>query len=149
MSLSRVFSGISIIVLLILLVGVRLFEIELFNDPLYGYFHSDFQLFNVPIIVKWEVVSVTSLRFLFNMVLSLWILWFVYKNENYINAALWVYLFAFVILMVMFYLLLEADSNFTKMFLFYVRRFLIQPILLFVLTAGFYFIKTKGGSNLA
>ncbi|GAL01029.1 hypothetical protein JCM19314_2229 [Nonlabens ulvanivorans] len=78
------------------------------------------------------------------MVLSLWIIWFLYKRESYIHAALWVYLFAYIILIVAFTLLIDADSSFMKMALFYIRRFLIQPILLFILVAGFYFLKTKG-----
>ncbi|GAL74771.1 hypothetical protein JCM19275_3626 [Nonlabens ulvanivorans] len=54
------------------------------------------------------------------------------------------YLFAYIILIVAFTLLIDADSSFMKMALFYIRRFLIQPILLFILVAGFYFLKTKG-----
>jgi len=143
MTLSRFFSFIIIAVLLLLLVCVRLFEVEIFSDPLYSYFHSNFQLNSLPNLIKWEVIAGTSLRYLINMTLSLWLLWFLYKKENYVKAALWVYLFAYLILIVLFTLLLEADSNFMKMALFYVRRFLIQPLLLFVLVAGFYFLKTK------
>ncbi|GAK90039.1 hypothetical protein JCM19297_661 [Nonlabens ulvanivorans] len=144
MIFSRLFSSVVIIFLIVSLVLIRLYEVPLFNDPLYDYFHSDFQLFAIPKLSFWNVIAGTSLRYLLNMVLSLWIIWFLYKRESYIHAALWVYLFAYIILMGAFTLLLDADSNFVKMALFYTRRFLIQPILLFIMVAGFYFLKTKG-----
>ncbi|MBF4985805.1 exosortase F system-associated protein [Nonlabens mediterrranea] len=144
MTISKLVSSTVIIILLVLLVLVRLFEIPLFNDPLYAYFHSDFQLYDLPDIDLWSVIASTSLRFLLNMVLSIWILWFLYKRESYIRASLWVYLFAFILLLIAFILLIDADSNFMKMALFYARRFLIQPILLFILVPGFYFLKNKG-----
>lgn len=146
MLLNKLTSVFAVILLVIFLIAVRLFEVQLFQDPLHVYFHSTFHLYDLPEVQKWSVLASTSLRFLFNMVLSLWILWFLFKTESFIKAALWVYLFAFLILLFLFFLLLEADTSFLKMALFYIRRFLIQPILLFVMVAGFYFLKTKGNS---
>jgi exosortase F-associated protein len=125
------------------LVAVRGFEDLFFPDPLKVYFHSDFQLRPVPPVSMLEQIVVTSLRFLANMILSLWIVWYLYKKKAYVNASLWVYLFAYLLLMVAFCLLLTADSDLGKMGLFYVRRFLIHPLLLFVLVAGFYFLQHK------
>lgn len=142
--MNRVFSFMIITVLLVLIVCVRFFEVELFNDPLNNYFHSNFQKHPVPTMNYLQLIAGTSLRYLLNMVISIWLLWYLYKKETYINAALWVYLFAFGILMIAFVFLLNADSNFLKMALFYVRRFLIHPILLFILVAGFYFLRVKG-----
>ena len=105
--------------------------------------HSDFQKHPVPALNYIHVIAGTSLRYLFNMVISLWLLWYLYKKEMFIKAALWVYLFAFVILITAFIFLLHADSDLLKMALFYVRRFLIHPILLFIMVAGFYFLNEK------
>ncbi len=143
MTLSRLFSAVGVGIFIVLMVCVRIFEVELFHDPLYYYFHSNFQLYDLPNLSNWKIVAGTSLRYLFNMVLSLWIIWFLYKKKSFIDAALWVYLFAYVVLMITFLFLLEANSDFMKMALFYVRRFLTQPILLLVLVAGFYFLKAK------
>lgn len=144
MTINRFFSFIIITVLLVLIVCVRFFEVELFNDPLNNFFHSNFQKYPVPTMNYLQLIAGTSLRYLLNMVISIWLLWYLYKKETYINAALWVYLFAFGILMTAFVFLSNADSDFLKMALFYVRRFLIHPILLFILVAGFYFLRIKG-----
>lgn len=144
MTIQRVFSVIMIVVLLLGIIGVRYFEVALFQDELNDYFHSDFQNIPIPDIALWETVASTSLRFLMNTVLSLWILWFLYKRETYVKASLWVYLFAYIILISSFVVLIQLDAQWVKMALFYVRRFLIHPLLLFILVAGCYFLKTKG-----
>lgn len=143
MTVQRVFSSVATVLLIIGIVLIRYFEVPLFQDSLNDYFHSDFQNIPIPDIGLWETVVSTSLRFLMNMVLSLWILWFLYKSEDYINASLWVYLFAFIILIIAFIALMQLNGQWVKMALFYVRRFLIHPLLLFILVAGCYFLKTR------
>lgn len=143
MTIQRIISTIMILILIVGLVAVRAFEDYLFLDPLKTYFQSDFQLRQVPQVNLIEQIGLTSLRFFINMILSLWILWFLYKRESYVNASLWVYLFSFLLLTLSFAFLLFASSDLGKMGLFYVRRFLIHPLILFVLVAGFYFLKQK------
>jgi exosortase F-associated protein len=143
MTIYRLFSFVMVLLLIAGLVAVRGFEDLLFSDPLKLYFQADFQLKPVPALDVFQQIAGTSLRFLVNMVLSLWIIWFLYKKMDYIKASLWVYLFAYLLLMIAFYFLLDASSDLGKMGLFYVRRFLIHPLLLFVLVAGFYFLKQK------
>jgi exosortase F-associated protein len=146
MRLQRLVSAFVILLLIAGLIAVRAFEDVLFLDPLKAYFHVDFQLRDIPDVNLLKQIAITSLRFLINTILSLCILWFLYKKASYIKASLWVYLFAFVLLTVAFGFLLEANSDLGKMGLFYVRRFLIHPLLLFVLVAGFYFLKQKNKS---
>ncbi len=143
MRLKRIISAIVILILIAGLVAVRAYEDVMFLDPLKAYFHADFQLRDIPDVDLINQIAITSLRFLMNTILSLGVLWFLYKKGSYIKASLWVYLFAFILLTVAFGFLLEANSDLGKMGLFYVRRFLIHPLLLFVLVAGFYFLMQK------
>ena len=145
MNASRIISAIAIFLLIIGLVLVRGFEVRLFQDPLQTYFESGFQNYPIPAVNLLKQLGLTSLRFLMNTVLSLWILWFLYKRESYINASLWVYLIAYVALGTIFIAALHSSGDLAKMILFYARRFLIHPLLLFVLIAGFYFfLRSKG-----
>ncbi len=143
MTVSRLISFIKIAALLAGLVCVRAFEVALFQDPLQSYFLGDFQKYAFPEVSIFKLIALTSFRFLINTVLSLWILWFLYKKKRFLNAALWVYLFAFVILMTLFVILFQTSGDLGKMAFFYTRRFLIHPVILFVLVAGFYFLKDK------
>jgi exosortase F-associated protein len=79
-----------------------------------------------------------------NSAISIGILYFLYKKRPYIKASLWIYAFALAILSPLFIILLQYESDFAKRALFYIRRFMIHPILLFVLVAGFYFLEQKG-----
>ncbi len=147
MTISRLVSFVMIIILVVGLVCVRAFEVALFQDPLQSYFLGDFQKYAFPEISIFKLIALTSFRYLINTVISLWILWFLYKKNRFINAALWVYLFAFVILMSLFVILFQTSGDLGKMAFFYTRRFLIHPVILFVLVAGFYFLKSKKRLN--
>lgn len=133
-----------IILALVGLVCVRIFENFLFNDPLLSYFKSNFQTYELPDFKSLSYMVSIIFRYSLNLALSLVIIWFLYNKREFIKAALWVYLFAFIILSVAFLILSNLDYEWVKMGLFYTRRFLIHPILLFILVPGFYFIsKTK------
>ena len=137
----------SIFIIILALVGlvcVRIFENVLFNDPFISYFKSNFQTYELPDFKSLSYMVSIIFRYSLNLALSLVIIWFLYKKREFIKAALWVYLFAFIILSVAFLILSNLDYEWVKMGLFYTRRFLIHPILLFILVPGFYFIsKTK------
>ena len=143
MTIHRLLSWVAIVLLVLLLVGVRFFETTLFAEPLYDYFHADFHLLALPTGKAGVILAITTLRYLVNTVLSLGILWFIYKKRAFIIASLWVYLFAFVILLITMAMCLFSDGESAKMILFYARRFLIHPILLFILVAGFYYLRNK------
>jgi len=130
-------------VMIALLVAVRFFEEIIFYDPLNDYFHGDFQALPLPVMDLTLLMFSNSLRYLINGVLSIGILWMLFKSAAYIKAGLWVYLFAFLLLNVLFLMVLQWETDLSKMILFYTRRFILHPILLFVLIAGGYFLHTK------
>lgn len=129
--------------LLLLLAAMRFYEQALFNDPLHIYFHSDFQNLQVPRDAVFRILAITSLRFLVSSAISVVILHLVFNKMQLLKASLWVYLFSFMILMLGFTLALTVDFSFSKTMLFYCRRFLIHPLLLFIMLAGFYYLKDK------
>lgn len=133
------------VIALFALVAVRVFENTLFYDPLIEYFKSSFQTAPFPELDKTKYFFSIVFRFVLNMMFSTIIIGLVYKNKEYIKASLWVHLIALIILIIIFYTTISFDDEWAKMATFYIRRFLIHPILLFILLPGFYFIsKTKG-----
>jgi exosortase F-associated protein len=142
--LHRITSIFFIMISLVALVCVRIFEKHLFYDPFIDYFKSDFQLLSLPKFDAFFYIISTCFRYGINLFFTAVIIWFMYKSSEFIKATLWVYLLAFLILFGSFFVLASFDYQWVKMCLFYVRRFLIHPILLFILVPGFYFIsKTK------
>lgn len=128
-------------ILIFLLASVRFFQDHVFYDPLDQYFHSDYQSTPIPQLDIAKLLLSNALRYLINSGLGIAVLWILFKSRSYLNASLWVYLFAFVILNVLFFIALQFDTDLSKMALFYIRRFMIHPLLLFVLVAGGYYLK--------
>ena len=124
---------------LILLVSVRLFEEVLFHDPLVDFFRSNFTQAEPPVLEKWKLMSLTSARFIINTLLSLIILYLAFSKKSILKFSGLFYAGSFIILIGVFYYLLSPLKAENYMFLFYVRRFLIQPLFLILLLPAFYY----------
>lgn len=127
-----------VILLVILLICVRMFETDLFYDPLLLFFTSDFALLPLPDVNDWKLLGSTALRFLVNTGISLVILWVVFRSKEMIKVSVLLYSVFFVILMALFFILLQRDAVGDHLALFYTRRFLIQPLFLLILLPAFY-----------
>ena len=129
------------IVLVLLLAGVRAFESQLFYDPFLVYFKKDYLESPLPEYNPLMLFFGLLFRFFLNSILSLGILYTIFRDREMIQFASVLYFFFFVILMVVFFcfLFLYADRN--NMMLFYIRRFLIQPIFVILFIPAFYYQK--------
>ncbi len=137
--MSKAVKTIILTVLGLFLVLIRMFENELFYDPLLSFFKLDYNNNPLPEFNSIKLLGNVALRFWLNSIISLLILWVAFKDKGILKLSGFLYVVFFVILMIAFsYFLFYSD---TKSFLplFYVRRFLIQPILLLVLLPAFYF----------
>jgi exosortase F-associated protein len=121
------------------LVMVRAFESELFYDPLLQFFKSDYQSGRLPGLNTGLLLVNTGLRFWLNGVLSILLIWLLFKDRSVVRLSFYLHLGLFLIGLVLFYALLTNPLSDSFFGLFYVRRFLIQPLLLLVLIPAFYF----------
>ncbi len=125
-----------------LLVLVRLFEAELFYDPLLYFFKQDYLNQKVPDVVFGKLMLHTAFRFGINTLISLAILYVAFKDKGIVKFSAVLYLIAFVVLFSwMAWLVANATSESNYNILFYVRRFLIQPIIVLLLLPAFYYHK--------
>jgi exosortase F-associated protein len=138
--LNKTISVVLIALSLLGLASVRLLENDLFYDPFIDYFKSNFQLQSLPELHKGLYLISTVSRYLINLLFTVFTIWLLYRSKEFVKATLWVHLFSFIILIAAFFILVALDDEWVKMTLFYIRRFLIHPILLFILVPGFYFI---------
>lgn len=124
-----------------LLVIVRAFEGELFYDPLIRFFKVDHSTEMLPHFDMLKLVMNVALRFFINTAISLLILWFLFTKKEIIKVSALLYLAVFVVLLIAFSVLILSKEMGGHLALFYVRRFLIQPIFLLLLIPAFYFQK--------
>jgi len=125
-----------IIFLLGLLIGVRMVE-HLFYDPLNTYFENDYLHVTLPEINYIKLIMNMILRFSINSGISILIIWLLFNNTSYLQFSLKFYTIILLILLPTFFILL-LNSHF-YLPTFYVRRFLIQPLFVFLLIPAFHF----------
>jgi len=138
--------GIQIVALILLsiaLIAVRMFAERLFYDPLILFFKTSHTVEALPPLEMSALLLNITMRYGLNMLLSLGILWFVFKNKEVLKISLVIYSVLFVLLLGSFYYFLNTSEAGQHLGLFYVRRFLIQPLLLLLLLPAFYFQKVN------
>ncbi|EGV43546.1 exosortase F system-associated protein [Bizionia argentinensis JUB59] len=137
----KVVSYISIVLLILLLVLIRFFENELFYDPYLAFFENDYLYIDSPRREVFKLTAFTSLRYLLNTILSLGVLFALFKDVSLIKFSGIIYGFAFIVL-IFFFLYFVINPNQDDYYLFFnIRRFLIQPLLLLLLIPAFYYHK--------
>ncbi len=132
-----------LIVLFGLLILIRVFEDDLFYDPYLTFFQNDYLYIDSPRREIFKVTMFTTFRYILNTVISLGILYVVFKDKSIIKFSVFIYTLAFVALMII-YLYFVINPRQEDYYLFFnVRRFIIQPIILMLLLPAFYYNKLK------
>ena len=89
-------------ILFLLLVLIRYFEDSLFYDPYLQFFKNDYLYIDSPRRETLKLTVFTSLRYGLNTIISLAIIYNVFKSKGMIKFALIVYLIAYVFLIAAF-----------------------------------------------
>lgn len=133
-----------IIVLATLLVLIRAYEDTLFYDPLLDFFKIDYKTQPLPDMDVFALQTGIVFRFLLNTLISFAIIWLAFRDREIIKLSALLYFLLFAILFMAFsFIVFTSEGNENHLILFYVRRFLIQPLFLLVLLPAFYFQKYK------
>ena len=137
------FRILQLLALVFLLVLVRAFENELFYDPLLNFFKKDFTNLDLPQFDFALLMINVLFRYALNTVFSLGVIYILFKDISMIKFALFLYAFFFVIFAIGFFYIVYFSGENQNWILFYIRRFLIQPIFLLLFIAGFYYQKQR------
>lgn len=126
-----------LILLVLVLASIRLFEESLFYDPYLNYFKSDFTNLPLPVVNKVDLFLSLFFRFFLNTLVSIGFIQIAFRDINFTKFASVLYVFLFIILMIAFWVVLAFFAVENKMELFYIRRFLIQPLFLLLFVPGY------------
>lgn len=138
------FSGGLFIVLMFVL--IRFFEKNLFYDPFILYFKNDYNNLPLPYFDGFQLVLGLFFRYALNTLLSLGLLYLIFKDREMLPFVGSLYLLFFVLLISIFSVLICIYGSQNPMAIFYVRRFLIQPLFVLLFIPALWFQKLK--SNL-
>jgi exosortase F-associated protein len=127
--------------LLLGLVLVRFYEHELFSDPLLEFYSSEFSYAQAPEFDVMQVLGSTSWRYLLNSIISIAIIGIVFPYRKTALFSMVFYALAYLILTLLFWFFISDMERENFLTIFYIRRFLIQPIFAMVLLPAFYYQK--------
>ncbi len=121
------------------LVFVRAFENQLFYDPFLQFFKYDYQNKPLPSFDTVKLFLGLFFRYVLNTILSLGIIYLLFKQLQLVKFSALLFVVLFVILMLLFFGVLHFSKQPDYLVLFYLRRFLIQPLFLVLFIPAFYY----------
>jgi exosortase F-associated protein len=125
--------------LLVLLVLVRVYERELFYDPFLDFFNNASQNKALPKYNGFKLFFDIFNRYLINSGCTLLIIFILFKKKSIVKITFIMLSSFFVILSLVFFFLLEYTKTPDLLILFYIRRFLIQPLFLILFVPAFFY----------
>ena len=126
------------IVIILCFAIIRNLESELFYDPFLNYFKFDFKNSPFPEVNNFKLFCGLLFRYLINSVLSLILIYTLFHDKDILKFSMLLYGFFIIVLFVMFFVILKYFQEWNWL-LFYVRRFIIQPIFVILFIPAFYY----------
>ena len=125
------------------LVFIRFGENWLFYDPFISYFKTISGVNKFPDYYTVKLFVYIFFRFGLNSMVSLFILFVMFKEWSYIKLAIIIYFLSFIVLSMVYHFILKSEFSNGYLIGFYVRRFLIHPMLLLLFIPSFYFLQKR------
>ncbi len=126
------------------LVSVRIFEEQLFYDPFLHYFHEANKGAQFPQFEWGTLIWNYLFRFFLNLIISAAIIYFIFKNKEWTLQAMVLMMLVFVITFSLYLYCIHTKFEIGYLFSFYMRRFVIQPLILLLIIPLFYYRKHLG-----
>ena len=130
-----------ILLLLSLLVAIRACENTIFYDPLIAYFKRNYMQTPLPKLNVIKLFFSMGFRFYLNSIISIGLLKLLFDDSKVVKFSIFLYSVFGILFMIAFFFILLKFGETNKMNLFYIRRFIIQPILLILFIPAFYYQK--------
>ena len=123
------------------LVGVRMLEDAIFYDPFLNYFHEANKNISLPQFEWGKLILSHLFRFILNLFFSCIIIHFLFKNKEWTmqGAVLITVIFAITFPIYLYCIYNQFEIGY--LFSFYMRRFVIQPLILLLIVPLFYYRK--------
>ena len=126
-------------VLILALILVRTYEKTLFYDPFLDFFHGEIQNKPLPKYDGFKLFFGLFYRYFMNSIITILILYFLFKDTSILKLTSFLLVVFFVLLITILFLILNFSLEPDYLFIFYIRRFLIQPLFLILFVPAFYY----------
>ena len=123
------------------LIGVRMVEDQLFYDPFLKFFHSANKNALFPDFQWLKLIWNYLFRFLLNLFFSALVIHFIFKNKKWTFQAIVLMVLVFILTFSIYLYCIYTKFEIGYLFSFYMRRFVIQPLILLLIIPIFYYRK--------
>lgn len=123
------------------LIAIRFQENRIFYDPFISYFHEANENAAFPEFVWAKLVFSHVFRFILNLIFSAVIVHFLFLKKEWTIQAMVLMLIVFAIAFPIYLYCISTKFEIGYLFSFYMRRFVIQPIILLLIIPMFYYRK--------
>lgn len=123
------------------LIGVRFLEDKIFYDPFLNFFHELNKKESFPNFEWGKLILNYLFRFALNLILSVTIVFFIFKRKDWAIQAALLILLVFAITFPIYLYCIHTKFDVGYLFSFYMRRFVIQPLILLLIVPLFYYRK--------
>lgn len=137
----KVLSWLLVLVGIAGIISVRIFEDSLFYDPFLNYFHEATKDAKFPDFEWTRLILSHLFRFVLNLTSSCVILHFIFKNKDWTVQGAVLISIIFTITFPIYLFCVSDRFEIGYLFSFYIRRFVIQPLILLLIIPLFYYRK--------
>lgn len=137
----KILSGLLVILGICGLIGVRVMEDKMFYDPFLGYFHEANKNISFPVFEWGKLVGGYLFRFILNLFFSCLIIQGLFKNKQWTMQGALMMVIVFAIAFPLYLFCIQNKFEIGYLFSFYMRRFVIQPLIILLIVPMFYYRK--------
>lgn len=123
------------------LFGVRILEDQIFYDPFLNYFHIANKNISFPDFELVKLILSHVFRFILNLFFSCVIIHFLFENKDWTVQGALLISIIFAITFPIYLYCIHDRFQIGYLFSFYMRRFVIQPLILLLIVPLFYYRK--------
>ncbi|WP_079240115.1 exosortase F system-associated membrane protein [Chryseobacterium indologenes] len=123
------------------LIGVRALEGTLFYDPFLDYFHEANKHIEFPVFEWGKLITGYVFRFILNLLFSCLIIYGLFKNKEWTLQGAVMMIVVFAITFPIYLYCIHSKFEIGYLFSFYMRRFVIQPLIILLIVPMFYYRK--------
>ncbi|MCW3160443.1 exosortase F system-associated membrane protein [Chryseobacterium oryctis] len=131
------------------LISVRMLEDKIFYDPFLNYFHEANKEIAFPVFEWGKLIIGHLFRFILNLFFSCLVIHFIFKNKQWTVQGAILITIIFLITFPIYLYCVYDKFEIGYLLSFYMRRFVIQPLILLLIIPMFYYRQQveKRGKN--
>ncbi|UTX47595.1 exosortase F system-associated protein [Chryseobacterium sp. MA9] len=123
------------------LISVRVLEGTIFYDPFLDYFHEANKNIEFPGFEWGRLIGGHLFRFVLNLLFSCLIIYGLFKNKQWTLQGAVMMIIVFMISLPIYLYCISDRFEIGYLFSFYMRRFVIQPLIIMLIVPIFYYRK--------